>query len=129
VADHEPRISPRDFARVQRRTQSAAEDALWDMLRDRRMGVKFRRQHPIPPFTADFACVEAGLVVETDGPSHAIAEQSAQDARRTAQLLEQGWRVLRVRDRDVLSDPAGVRRTLLATLNEPSPPAKGERAG
>ncbi|MDX2237782.1 MAG: DUF559 domain-containing protein [Hyphomonadaceae bacterium] len=121
MSDDAPRISPRDFARVQRRTQSAAETALWDLLRDRRLGVKFRRQHPIPPYTADFACVDKRVIVEVDGPSHAIADERARDARRTAALLAEGWRVIRVRDGEVLADPSGVRRRVLAALAEASP--------
>ncbi|MBK0394536.1 DUF559 domain-containing protein [Ramlibacter algicola] len=54
---------------------------------------KFRRQHPIGPFFADFACVEPGLGIELDGGQHAEAE--AQDARRQRFMQEEGFRTLR----------------------------------
>ncbi|HBT40703.1 MAG TPA: endonuclease domain-containing protein, partial [Rhodospirillaceae bacterium] len=48
-----------------------AERRLWRALRNRQLdGHKFRRQHPIPPYVADFACVERGLIVEVDGGQH-----------------------------------------------------------
>ena len=55
-------------ARALRQASTDAERALWYRLRDRRLaGHKFRRQHPVGPYFADFACVEAGLVIELDG--------------------------------------------------------------
>lgn len=97
-------MSPRDFARSLRRRPSRAERALWDALRDRGLGVKFRRQHPIAPYTADFACAEAKLIVEIDGLSHDDERQAEHDQTRTQSLRDAGWRVLRVRDTDVLSN-------------------------
>jgi very-short-patch-repair endonuclease len=116
----EDKISPRDFARALRKEPSRAERALWKSLRDKKAGAKFRRQHPILPFVADFACVEAKLIVEVDGPSHSVAEQIAHDAKRTAFLEAEGWRVLRVRDVDVLSNPSGVLQQITNAL-APSP--------
>jgi very-short-patch-repair endonuclease len=102
-----------------RKEPSRAERALWKLLRDKQVGVKFRRQHPIDPFIADFACIEAMLIVEVDGPSHRIEEQVAYDARRTAFLEAQGWRVLRISDDDVLSDPSGVMARIVSALPRP----------
>ena len=90
---------PRDRARGMRKGQSRAENVLWTLLRDRRAhGDKFRRQHPIHPYIADFACVDAKLIVEIDGKSHDDATQAAYDAERTCNLAASGWRVLRFRD-------------------------------
>jgi very-short-patch-repair endonuclease len=62
-----------------------AERKLWYFLRDRRLnGLKFRRQHPIGPFIADFYCPELRLIIELDGDSH--ADQSDYDADRTKWL-------------------------------------------
>lgn len=108
--------TPRDFARSLRKQPSRAERALWEMLRDRGVGVKFRRQHPIEPYVADFACVEARLIVEVDGLSHDVSDQVAHDERRSAFLAEAGWRVLRVRDADVLSEPQQVLDRIKAML-------------
>jgi very-short-patch-repair endonuclease len=103
-----------------RKTPSRAERALWNLVRDRGVGAKFRRQHPIPPYTADFACVDAKLVVEVDGPSHSIAEEIERDAHRTRALAQAGWRVLRFNESEVLSEPSGVLKRVAAAL-APSP--------
>ena len=93
-----PRTSEhrRERARTLRREQTVAEEILWRSLRDRQLGAKFRRQVPVGAFTVDFACVEARLVVEVDGPSHETPEGRAQDAWRDRCLQGMGWRVVRV---------------------------------
>ncbi len=112
---------------------SAAEKALWKLLRDRQLaGAKFRRQHPIDPFVVDFACVEAKLIVEVDGLNHALEEQRVFDTNRTAHLESAGWPMLRVSNDQVLSDPSGVTIAIaqaLARPPHPTPlPLSGERA-
>jgi very-short-patch-repair endonuclease len=78
-------------ARELRRDGSRAERICWHLLRDRRIdGVKFRRQHPIGPYFADFACVSRMLVIEIDGDHHAFQVEA--DARRTAAMEREGWR-------------------------------------
>lgn len=101
-------MSPRDFARSLRKKPSRAERALWNLFRNRGVDAKFRRQHPIPPYTADFACAEAKLIVEVDGLSHGVDEQIEHDETRTQFLRASGWCVLRLPEADVLSDPRGV---------------------
>ena len=93
-------------ARELRRASTPAEQALWKLLRQRPWGYKFRRQHPKGPFFLDFFCVEAGLVVEVDGPCHAT--RGRRDQRRDEWLGAHGFMVLRVTNDDVLGDPAGV---------------------
>ena len=88
-------------AKTLRRGHTLAEEALWRDLRGRRAGAKFRRQVPIGPFVVDFACLEAKLVVEVDGPSHGTPEGIAQDAGRDAWLTREGWRVVRVTNAEV----------------------------
>ena len=88
-------------AKTLRRDQTLAEEALWRDLRGRRAGAKFRRQVPIGPFVVDFACLEARLVVEVDGPSHGTPGGIAQDAGRDAWLKREGWRVVRVTNAEV----------------------------
>jgi primosomal protein N' (replication factor Y) len=107
-AHHESMLTKgmlRDRARGMRKGASRAEEAVWSLVWGRRIdGAKFRRQHPIPPYIADFACVDAKLIVEVDGRSHDISNQAAYDAARTEALAKAGWRVLRVRDDEVLTD-------------------------
>ena len=72
----------RQRARQLRRDQSDAEQALWARLRDRQLwGAKFRRQHPIGPFVADFCCPQGKLIVELDGGQHAA--RVAADQKRS----------------------------------------------
>ncbi|MBI1263105.1 MAG: DUF559 domain-containing protein [Alphaproteobacteria bacterium] len=87
------RSKPIAHARRLRRNQTRFERRLWSLLRQRPEGLKFRRQHPACGFIADFACVEARLIIELDGAQH--ADQQAADARRTAVLEADGWQVMR----------------------------------
>lgn len=90
-----------DHAKQLRKGMTDAERRLWQYLRAGRLeGMKFRRQHPVPPYIVDFCCVEAGLVVELDGSQHSPAA----DAARTRYLQSQGWRVVRFWDNDVLRE-------------------------
>lgn len=74
---------------------------LWTRLRQRHLkGFRFRRQHPIDHYIADFACVEAKLIIELDGAHH--LDQVEADQRRTSDLLALGFRVIRFWNDDVL---------------------------
>jgi very-short-patch-repair endonuclease len=107
-----------DAAKALRRDSTKAEQRLWAMVRNRGVGgFKFRRQHPIGRFVADFCCWEARLIVEVDGGQHA---DSAGDDRRTAWLAEQGWRVVRFWNNEVLDNPEGVFDRLTAALTRAS---------
>jgi very-short-patch-repair endonuclease len=102
-------------ARELRRRQTDAEQRLGHFLRDRRLcGYKFRRQHPIGPFFADFACPDRRLVVELDGGQHV---ESRRDERRTAVLVRLGWRVVRYWDDDVLLSTNEVLESILRNLS------------
>ena len=84
---------------------TAAELKLWNELRAHRlMGLGFRRQVPIGPYIADFACSSSHLIVEVDGSQHAEAENAAKDVQRTAFLEDSGWTILRFWNDDVLRD-------------------------
>jgi very-short-patch-repair endonuclease len=102
-----------------RNRQTDAERRLWAMLRDRRFSAfKFRRQVPIGAFIADFVCYDSRLIVEADGGQHC---ESAADARRTAWLESQDFRVLRFWNHEILSQPRDVMDRLHTALNSPSP--------
>ena len=101
-------------ARQLRQDATDAERRLWSALRDRRLsGYRFRRQYPIGPFIADFACTRHQLIVEADGGQHADSEA---DRRRTSWLEGEGWRVLRFWNNDVLANTNGVIETILREL-------------
>jgi len=81
------------------------EAIFWKVLRDRRMeDFKFRRQMPIGPYIADFACPSIRLIVELDGGVHDLRVE--QDAVRDAWLSANGWTVIRFRNQAVLINPA-----------------------
>ena len=93
-------------ARELRRTMSLPEGLLWQELRKRPGGFKFRRQHPILGFIADFYCPAAKLVIEVDGEAHDRGERAARDERRDRDVAQLGLRTMRVPAAAVLSDPA-----------------------
>ena len=89
-------------ARTMRKHLTHAEAILWTRLRGRQhAGWRFRKQHPIGPYIADFVCIPARLVIEIAGETHGSAEQVRHDERRDAYLQERGWRVFRVTNADV----------------------------
>ena len=93
----------RDIARRLRREQTEWEHSLWTRLRRRQLnGFKFRRQHPIGPFFADFFCPEAKLVIEIDGSQH--ADELAGDKSRTESLRDAGYDVLRFWNNEISSE-------------------------
>ncbi|MEW5966285.1 MAG: aminotransferase class III-fold pyridoxal phosphate-dependent enzyme [Pseudomonadota bacterium] len=115
-ARRHPDIPPEyiEFARKLRHEQTDAESVLWYLLRDRRLaGYKFRRQHPMPPYTLDFYCHEASLAIELDGGQHA---ESVRDARRDAWLAQQGLRVVRFWNNQVLQETEAVLSAIWAAL-------------
>lgn len=110
----------RDRARALRRDMTDAERALWRCLRMRQLdGFRFRRQLPVGPYIADFACLQAKLLVEADGGQHAHA---CLDQVRTDFLRGQGFRVLRFWNNEVLANPDGVCDAILRALSEQAPP-------
>jgi very-short-patch-repair endonuclease len=99
-----------------RQNATDAERRLWAVLRHRQLqGYKFRRQHAIGRFIADFACTKHRLVIEADGGQH---NGSIADDRRTAWLEREGWRVLRFWNNDILSNTEGVLSAIVEALRE-----------
>lgn len=96
-----------------------AEQVLWKALRGRALlGLKFRRQHPVGPYILDFFCPAARLVAEVDGDVH--DEQIAYDAARTLHLNAYGYRVVRFRNEEVLSDLPAVLNTIAHAASQPA---------
>ena len=90
-------------AKELRQQMTPPETLMWEHLRGRRLnGLKFRRQHPLGLFIADFYCAEYRLVVEIDGGVH--QNQSDRDAQRTQQFVQYGYRVLRFRNEAIERD-------------------------
>jgi very-short-patch-repair endonuclease len=103
-----------------RREMTRAEFRLWHYLRKPGIeGLRFRRQAPVGPYIVDFFCPERQLVVEVDGDRHGLAEGERRDADRDAWLSAQGYRVVRVGNRDVLTNIDGVCRAITAAVFGP----------
>ncbi len=101
-------------ARAMRKESTDAERLMWRMLRSRQLeGLKFRRQLPIGPYIADFACLNPRVIVECDGGQHV---DNAYDAERDAWLKAQGFRVFRFWNDHVLRETDGVAHLLLTEL-------------
>jgi len=95
-----------DRARELRQTPTETERAAWDLLRGLRLkGFKFRRQHPVGPYIADFCCLERRLIVELDGSVHGQPNQARSDVQRDAHLKTLGYTVLRLPNGIVLQAP------------------------
>lgn len=108
--------------RTLRLTQTEAQHVVWQHLRDRLLnGFKFRRQHRIGPYFADFACVEALLIVELDGSQH--LEQTQYDSARTSFLQANGYRVARFCNDDVLIRPKNVLEAISNLVQPPTRPS------
>ncbi|WP_022975293.1 endonuclease domain-containing protein [Nevskia ramosa] len=114
-------------AKTLRKALTDAEQKLWQRLRGRQLeGCKFRRQVPIGPYIADFACLEAYLIVEVDGGQHL---ESSRDALRDAWFAAQGFRLLRFWNTQALVETDAVVDAILSTLQRPHPdlpPLAGE---
>lgn len=110
-----------------RKEMTDAERHLWRHLRLRQMKqCKFRRQYPIGPFVADFACLEQNLIIELDGGQH--TERENYDARREQWLQKNGYRVIRFWNDQVLKETDAVLEVIWAALRPHPhlPPQAGE---
>ena len=122
---------PQKHARELRRNLTEAEQVLWKELRKYSLGWRFRRQFPIPPYIVDFACIDARLIIEAEGGQHA---EPGEHDRRDSELRQQGWRVLRFWNNEIVQNREGVLRIIADTLGPPHdrsphpnpPPLAGE---
>ena len=105
------------------------EVLLWNVLRLRPDGLKFRKQYPIGGYVADFACLSQRLLIEIDGDNHSYGERPARDALRDRRLRTLGYETLRIPGRDVLQNMDGVMAHILShCANRPlHQPAVGPR--
>ncbi len=103
-------------ARRLRREMTPAERQLWCALRGEQLGVKFRKQHPIGPYIADFYSWEAGLVIELDGSSHFTPEAQNYDRERDTYLTSLGLTVLRFTNQEATTQRDGVVSKIVETI-------------
>jgi len=91
-------------AKKMRREPTEAEKILWDALRNRNIGYKFRRQHPIENYIVDFVCLDVWMIVEVDGGYHNQADQKELDKKRDNELNEIGFTTLRITNKEVTNN-------------------------
>ena len=109
-------------SRQLRRDSTPAERKLWAVLRGASLdGFKFRRQQRLGPYFGDFVCQSLRLVIEIDGDTHDGARAQARDARRTAFLEHEGYRVIRFTNADVMKNLDGVVGAIRSALQADSP--------
>jgi very-short-patch-repair endonuclease len=102
-------------AKQLRKNPTDAERILWQHLRVRQLGgYKFRRQQPLGNYIVDFVCLERRVVIELDGGQHNT--QVAYDEQRTAWIEEQGFRVLRFWNNEVMQHIEGVKAAIWQAL-------------
>lgn len=104
-------------AKSLRKSTTVAEDVLWNELRNKKFeGLKFRRQHPVGNFIADFYCHELKLVIEVDGGIHNKPENKEYDTGRTFELNRNNLQVIRFSNEEVEKDLSGVLEKLKSVI-------------
>lgn len=124
------------LAKGLRKRSTDVERLLWSRLRAGRFeGLKFRRQHPIGQYIADFVCLERKLVIELDGGQHSLPDNIVKDRQRDIWLEKEGYTVVHFWDNEVLMNTSGVfeaiRKRFYRAPSPQSPPLnpQGAREG
>ena len=114
-----------EYARMLRKQMTDSECLLWERLKKKSLdGFRFRRQHPIGPYIADFFCNEAALVVEVDGGIHQEQDQTEKDRLRDIAMKQHRISVLRFTNREIETDIENVIGRIRAALIERTAPPK-----
>jgi very-short-patch-repair endonuclease len=105
-------------ARSFRKKTTDSEKRLWSSLRNRKVaGLKFRRQHPVGDRIVDFFCAEVKLAIELDGSGHCRHFGQTLDLDREIELYEQGVRVLRFHNQDIVDNLDGVLNAIIYAVD------------
>jgi len=116
----------KDYAKKMRNQPTEAEAALWNVLSCKNLdGYKFRRQHIIGNYITDFICLKTNLIIEIDGLIHQLPENKESDRERTSWLENEGYRVIRFKNQEVLSNLESVLSKIKESLETPPLGAKG----
>jgi very-short-patch-repair endonuclease len=122
------------FVKGHRSKPTEAEMVLWEQLRGKQLdGYKFRRQHIIGTFIADFICLSKRLIIEVDGLIHQLPENKISDEGRTKWLNEQGFEVIRFANNEVLHDTENtltkiINKLQIITTSNQNPPSGGRES-
>jgi methionine--tRNA ligase beta chain len=127
----------KDFVKEHRANPTEAEKVLWEMLRDKKLGYKFRRQHITGRFIADFVCLSQKLIIEVDGAIHQLPDNIISDEERTKELNQLGFEVIRFTNNEILFETDKALSAIAKKLEGKSghqavssiPPSGGRGAG
>jgi very-short-patch-repair endonuclease len=108
----------KDYAKKNRRNSTTAENVLWQNIRNKQLGVEFRRQHVIGDFIVDFVCLDKMLVIEVDGGYHTERDQLEDDETRARILNSLGFWVVRFSNERVLLDLDNVKSDIKNILRQ-----------
>ena len=108
----------KDCAKKNRRNSTTAENVLWQSIRNKQLGVEFRRQHIIGDFIVDFVCLDKMLVIEVDGGYHTERDQLEDDEIRARILNSLGFKVVRFSNERVLFDLDNVKSDIKNILRQ-----------
>ncbi len=127
----------KDFAKKMRSVPTDAERVIWELLRGKKLeGFKFRRQHIIGPYIADFICLKAKVIIEVDGLVHQLPEHQLNDRERSVWLEGKGYTVIRFSNEEIFKNSDRVLEIILKKLQSnptetenKTPPSGGRGAG
>lgn len=117
-----------------RKEMTKSEACLWKFVLSKRImrGYQFRRQRPIDKYIVDFVCLPLKLIIEVDGASHDNEIGFKKDKKRDERLIELGYSVLRIQDKDVLNKISNVHDFIGEWIDNNAsvpPPAARKRKG
>ncbi len=112
----------KEYAEKHRKFPTQAEEIMWELLSGKKLGgYKFRRQHIIGQYIADFVCLNENLIIEIDGLIHQLPENQEQDEIRTQWLNQNGFKVIRFTNNEVIGDTDNILQKILDTITSKAP--------
>ena len=108
----------KENAQKQKRFPTEAEKCLWEMLRAKKMGHRFRRQHIIGDFIVDFICLSLNLIIEVDGKYHNAPKQREADYLRDSILSQAGYTILRFTNEEIIGNIDYVVQRITTAMTE-----------
>ncbi len=105
-------------AKYNRKHPTKAEELLWEHLRGKQLGVRFRRQHPVYDYIPDFVCLSLNLIIEVDGDCHLAEEQQLSDRERDTYLQHFGFHIIRFSNEEVLQNLDKVLNKIKTAMNK-----------
>ena len=106
----------RKYQLENRNKPTDAEKIMWEIVRNNKLGIHFRRQHAIDDFIADFVCLSLSIIIEVDGSIHEKEENKIDDERRTRILNEKGFIVIRFTNEDIIYNTDAVINKIQDTI-------------